>query len=111
MLNMYRFVCHMNVFPVIAELKEPTRKRTNFVSGASMLTCLLVYVVGGVFGFLAFGSHVESDVIQVRHNVFSSLVLSVYRYKTGAFDCSRMKTCGRVNWAILTTSLSQLEFQ
>eukprot|EP01138_Halocafeteria_seosinensis_P016268 gb/GECG01016598.1/.p1 GENE.gb/GECG01016598.1/~~gb/GECG01016598.1/.p1 ORF type:complete len:281 (+),score=20.96 gb/GECG01016598.1/:1-843(+) len=60
----FAFVCHMNVFPVVAELKDPSKKRTDLVSKYSMLVCLVIYSIGGSFGFFAFEGNAKSDVIE-----------------------------------------------
>ena len=69
----------MNVFPVVAELKDPSTKRTNLVSKYSMLVCLVIYSIGGSFGFFAFEGNAKSDVIQVRF-VVKMFNLSCYTW-------------------------------
>lgn len=57
-------VCQMNVFPVVAELQDPTPRRISAISKGSIGLTWVVYVLAGVFGYFAFGNGVDSNIIQ-----------------------------------------------
>eukprot|EP00947_MAST-08B_sp_MAST-8B-sp1_P001931 g1931.t1 len=50
------YLCHFNVLPVHSELHRPTRTRMSRIIFLTMLTCSVLYVATGLFGyFYAFG--------------------------------------------------------
>ena len=57
-------VCQMNVFPVVSELTDPSPARISTISKGSIGLTWVVYVLAGVFGYLAFGNDVQSNIIQ-----------------------------------------------
>ena len=67
----FAFTCHMNVFQIANELKEPTVKRMNIIGMTSTLTGLLVYVPIMILPFLTYGSALEPNYLG---NFDSSLV-------------------------------------
>mmetsp|Transcript_19423 Transcript_19423/g.57795 ORF Transcript_19423/g.57795 Transcript_19423/m.57795 type:complete len:387 (+) Transcript_19423:369-1529(+) len=59
------FTCHMNVLPVVTGLKRPTSRRVRQVTWGSITTCVAIYVLIGLFGFLTFytSDTVEGNVL------------------------------------------------
>lgn len=50
----FAFLCHMNAFPIYAELEGRSLARMRRVSRASMAVCAAVYLSSGLFGYAAF---------------------------------------------------------
>ena len=81
---------------VYGELKRPSVPRFGIVTVIAMTICNIVYALTGSFGFLTFGTTVESDVLlsydsnDVLVNI-ARVVLSVMVLSTGAM----VTFCGR----------------
>ena len=60
----FGYVCHMNVFPVMSELKDFSYSRMAIVSKGAVIIAGGLYVAVGTLGYVAFGSHVKSDIIK-----------------------------------------------
>ena len=70
----YSFTCQQSMLPILAELDNPTPRRLLWLVGSAMAIVLPVYTLVSIFGYLAYGSRVESDVIDsLPHNVVSSV--------------------------------------
>ena len=90
------FQCHVPSVAVYAELKRPSVPRFGIVTVIAMAICNVVYTLTGSFGFLTFGTTVESDVLlsydsnDVLVNI-ARVVISVIVLSTGAM----VTFCGR----------------
>ena len=79
-----------------AELKRPTVPRFGIVTVIAMTICNVVYTLTGSFGYLTFGTTVESDVLlsydsnDILVNI-ARVVISVIVLSTGAM----VTFCGR----------------
>ena len=61
---MFAFTCQVNVFSIYDELERASPRRMGKVTNQAILTCLLVYLGMGVFGYLQFGSATQGNVLQ-----------------------------------------------
>ncbi|KJE97807.1 hypothetical protein CAOG_07901 [Capsaspora owczarzaki ATCC 30864] len=59
----FAFTCQMNIFPIVSELKQPTRKRINLVIGTAMSICLTLYLLVATFGYLTFYDQVRGNIL------------------------------------------------
>ena len=60
----FSYQCHVSIIPIYACMKD--RSLPNFLRSATLaiLICLFTYSVGASFGYLTFGSNVESDILE-----------------------------------------------
>ena len=56
-------VCQMNVFPVVTELQDPSPTRLAYVSRSSVILTGTAYALAGYFGYFAFGTGVQADIL------------------------------------------------
>jgi amino acid permease len=61
---MFAFTCQVNVFSIYDELERASPRRMGKVTNQAILTCLLVYLGMGVFGYLQFGDATQGNVLQ-----------------------------------------------
>lgn len=59
----FAFSCQTNIFPVVNELRNPTQKRFDAISAASIYSAGGIYVVVAVAGFLTYGTQVDSNIL------------------------------------------------
>ncbi|GAA6061147.1 hypothetical protein JCM10212_001747 [Sporobolomyces blumeae] len=64
-VQIFAFTCAQNIFAVFNELKSNTQPRLNLVVGTSIGSAALIYEVLGVLGYLAFGSKVGGNLIEM----------------------------------------------
>ena len=57
----FAFLCHQNMFPVYDKLEAATHKQMSVVSKYSILLCVTVYFVVGIFGYLTFLARARTD--------------------------------------------------
>jgi len=62
-LAIFAFCCQPNVPSIYTELERKSFRRMEMVSIGSMLLCLVVYLLMGVTGFLAFGENTAGNVL------------------------------------------------
>ena len=60
----FAYSCHQNVFPCIAEVKNPTTRRLDVVMGLACLTGFLIYTPVMVFPYATFGSGVSDNFLK-----------------------------------------------
>lgn len=65
----FAYVCHMNVFPIMGELQDPSYPRMSLVSKISVVLAGVIYILTGTLGYLAFGSNTEPDIIKAYQNM------------------------------------------
>lgn len=61
---MFAFTCQVNVFSIYDELERASPHRMGKVTNHAIMTCLLVYLGMGVFGYLQFGDATLGNVLQ-----------------------------------------------
>ena len=70
MLNLpillFAFTCQVNVLDVWDDLSGATPPRMAKVTFRSMLLCIVIYVLVGLFGFLEFGRHTCGNILKVN---------------------------------------------
>ncbi|XP_062405752.1 putative sodium-coupled neutral amino acid transporter 8 [Sardina pilchardus] len=59
----FGFQCHEACICIYSSMENKKMSHWIFISVASMLFCLLIYTLTGVFGFLTFGRAVASDIL------------------------------------------------
>jgi len=59
----YAFACTSVVHHIYAELKDPTPARMTQVGMVSLSICATAYGIAAVCGYVAFGKHVDADVL------------------------------------------------
>lgn len=82
----FAFVCHMNVFPVFQELRNPSEARMTRVGVISCGVCFFVYIIAGTFGYLAFQQRLHGDLIQSYddgHIYVSTEIVDVFQFGIG----------------------------
>jgi len=63
-LAIFAFCCQPNVPSIYTELQGRSFRRMELVSIGAMLLCLVVYLLMGITGFLAFGEETAGNVLQ-----------------------------------------------
>lgn len=65
---LFAFTCQVNVLDVWDDLAGATPPRMVKVTFRSMLLCIIVYLLVGLFGFLEFGRHTCGNILKVFFN-------------------------------------------
>eukprot|EP00658_Telonema_sp_P-2_P030964 TRINITY_DN23283_c0_g1_i4.p1 TRINITY_DN23283_c0_g1~~TRINITY_DN23283_c0_g1_i4.p1 ORF type:complete len:493 (+),score=126.19 TRINITY_DN23283_c0_g1_i4:254-1732(+) len=92
----FAFLCHQNMFPVLDELEETSIKRMSRVSVYTMSSCVLMYFVVGVFGYLTFLDSVDPN----RHTKVSGDVMILYKDGSSGKDFALWMDVLRVGYGI-----------
>ncbi|GAA5886468.1 hypothetical protein JCM16303_001420 [Sporobolomyces ruberrimus] len=64
-VQIFAFTCAQNIFSVFNELRENTQARLDIVIGTSIGSAAAIYEVLGILGYLAFGSKVGGNLIEM----------------------------------------------
>ncbi|KAL8287637.1 hypothetical protein RQP46_003495 [Phenoliferia psychrophenolica] len=73
-VQIFAFTCAQNIFAVFNEIRANTQERLNIVIGTSIGSATLIYQVLGILGYLTFGTHVGSNIIEMYpHSVLVSI--------------------------------------
>lgn len=59
----FAFSCQTNIFAVVNELRNPTQKRFDAISGSAIFSAGSIYVTVAIAGFLTYGTEVESNIL------------------------------------------------
>nr|XP_044998263.1 putative sodium-coupled neutral amino acid transporter 8 isoform X3 [Jaculus jaculus] len=59
----FGFQCHEAAVSIYCSMRNQSLSHWTLVSGLSLLACLLVYSLTGVYGFLSFGNEVSADIL------------------------------------------------
>ncbi|XP_076880029.1 putative sodium-coupled neutral amino acid transporter 8 [Brachyhypopomus gauderio] len=59
----FGFQCHEACIAIYSSMENKSILHWTFISGVSMIFCLVIYTLTGVFGFLTFGREVASDIL------------------------------------------------
>ena len=59
----FAFTCHTSVMPVYTSMKNPLPERFDDVVRGSYTFCFFLYLIAGLFGYLAFGEDVDGSVL------------------------------------------------
>lgn len=62
-LAIFAFCCQPNVPAIYCELERKSFKRMDKVAFRGMMLCLIIYIVMGIAGFLAFGEQTQGNVM------------------------------------------------
>eukprot|EP01079_Euglenida_sp_SAG-EU17-18_P004022 gene4022-100_t len=57
------FSCQINIFPLVGELRKPTRHRSMAFIHMALTLCLVVYVIVSSFGYLTFYTKVQGNIL------------------------------------------------
>ncbi|KAG5862773.1 hypothetical protein JTB14_033210 [Gonioctena quinquepunctata] len=60
----FAFMCHHNTFLIYGSIVEPTQKKWEIVTHASILTSLIVAVLFGVAGYTTFKAYSQGDLLE-----------------------------------------------
>lgn len=92
----FSFMCHTTLLPVYTELRNRTATRMQKVTNYSLALAVVVYMLAGVAGYVAFRSRVQSDVLKSFAEALpnSSVVLAAQV----AFSLSVMLTVPLINF-------------
>ncbi|KNC49210.1 uncharacterized protein AMSG_11860 [Thecamonas trahens ATCC 50062] len=58
----FAFASHVQVPTVYEEMRKPTGRRMMFVAWLALITCAVVYLTVGIFGYITFGLSVDGNV-------------------------------------------------
>ena len=61
---MFAFTCQVNVFSIYEELENKSAKRMDRISGGAVKTCVIAYLLMGVFGYLNFGDDTQGNILK-----------------------------------------------
>ena len=50
----FAFQCHASVLPIYAELKQPSKKKMQYISTISIGLVFIMYLLASLFGYLTF---------------------------------------------------------
>ena len=59
----FSFTCHQNIFTVVNEISNPTRKRIDGVITLTIYTALILYLIISIEGYKTYGDHVYGDIL------------------------------------------------
>ena len=59
----FSFVCHTALMPVASEMHNATVGRMSVVSGVSIISCMTLYLLAALFGYLTFVDDTNGDVL------------------------------------------------
>jgi amino acid permease len=59
----FAFLCHQNLFPIYAELRDPSTKRMALVARVSIGVCAAAYLITGTAGYYLFRDGTCSDLL------------------------------------------------
>eukprot|EP00158_Paraphelidium_tribonemae_P003339 Partr_v1_DN26050_c0_g1_i1_m276 putative Solute carrier family 38 member len=76
-IYVFAFTCHQNLFSVYNELKDNSPARINTITTASIFISACVYTVVGVLGYLMFGDHVKSNMLE---SFPASILITIARF-------------------------------
>jgi len=62
-IMIFAFSCQQNILAVVSEMKNPTMKRLDTITGSAINTGLLLYVPVMIFPFITFGRNVNAPTI------------------------------------------------
>ena len=65
----------MSAVPVYASMREKTSSSWMIVVSISLVLCCIVYTLTGTFGYLTFGTNVDSDIL-VSYGANDPLVIA-----------------------------------
>ena len=60
----FAFSCHMNLTPIQVELHDPTPRRITMLRRRSLLICGGIFSCVAFFGYLAYGSETDPNILQ-----------------------------------------------
>ncbi|RNF25751.1 putative amino acid transporter, putative,amino acid permease [Trypanosoma conorhini] len=75
---MFAFVCQINCFEVYWEMKDRSVRNYTLYAAIAMLLCLLLYVLTVFFGYIEFGSAVESSILLMYNPLSQGMVMAGY---------------------------------
>ncbi|XP_047459595.1 sodium-coupled neutral amino acid transporter 3-like [Mugil cephalus] len=75
----FAFVCHPEVLPIYTELKNPTKRRMQFIGNVSILGMFVMYFFTAIFGYLTFYKNTEAELLHTYSKVdpMDTLILCV----------------------------------
>eukprot|EP00588_Corethron_pennatum_P028995 CAMPEP_0194316166 /NCGR_PEP_ID=MMETSP0171-20130528/12981_1 /TAXON_ID=218684 /ORGANISM="Corethron pennatum, Strain L29A3" /LENGTH=457 /DNA_ID=CAMNT_0039072313 /DNA_START=218 /DNA_END=1588 /DNA_ORIENTATION=- len=59
----FAFTCQQNVFPVVNEIKDRSKKRIFTVIVAAILGSLLIFLIVAIYGYGTYGSLMKGDIV------------------------------------------------
>jgi amino acid permease len=59
----FSFTCHQNMPTILTEMREKTRRASDFVIHVAIVSCWCVYAITALLGFLTFGPEITDNVI------------------------------------------------
>ncbi|KAF4093547.1 hypothetical protein AMELA_G00003190 [Ameiurus melas] len=75
----FAFVCHPEVLPIYTELRNPTKKKMQYVSNISITVMYVMYFLAALFGYLTFYDKVEAELLHTYSKIdpYDTLILCV----------------------------------
>lgn len=62
-IYIYSHNCHIYIFLILKELKEPTHRRMEFATTISVITYGFIYMSMGIFGYLSFYGETKDNIL------------------------------------------------
>ena len=82
----FAFVCQHSAFIIAGSLKQPTRKRWATVTASALISCCILAILMGAFGYLGYLNQVQGNVLNNLGQITSSTTTQSFTTRIEAVD-------------------------